>query len=1032
MAAGAGRGPRPRAAAVREAVMLLLCLGVPAGRPYNVDTESALLYQGPPGTLFGYSVVLHSHGAGRWLVVGAPTAQWLANASVINPGAIYRCRIGKNPGRTCEQLQLGSPHGEPCGKTCLEERDNQWLGVTLSRQPRENGSIVTCGHRWKNIFYIKNEKLPSGVCYGMPSDLRTELSKRMAPCYQDYVKKFGENFASCQAGISSFFTEDLIVMGAPGSFYWTGSLFVYNITANKYKAFLDRYNQVKFGSYLGYSVGAGHFRSQHSTEVVGGAPQHEQIGKAYIFSIDAKELTILHEMKGKKLGSYFGASVCAVDFNADGFSDLLVGAPMHSSVREEGRVFAYINSGVGAVMTEMGTVLTGSNKYAARFGESIVNLGDIDNDGFEDVAIGAPQEDDLRGAIYIYNGRADGISSTFSQRIGGLQISKSLSMFGQSISGQIDADNNGYVDVAVGAFRSDSVVLLRTRPVVIVEATLSHPESVNRTKFDCIENGLPSVCMELTLCFSYKGKEVPGYIVLFYNMSLDVNRKAESPSRFYFSSNGTSDVITRSIQVSSRGVNCRTHRAFMRKDVRDILSPVQIEAAYHLGHHVISKRSTDEFYPLQPILQQKKEKNMIVETVKFARFCAHENCSADLQVSAKVGFFKPYENKTYLAVGSMKTLMLNVSLFNAGDDAYETKLHVRLPTGLYFIKILDLEDKHINCDVTGNSGTVKLDCHLGYIYVDHFSRIDVSFLLDVSSLSRAEEDLSITVLASCENEGETDNLKDNIVTVVVPLRYEVILTAHGFVNPTSFVYGSSEENEPETCMTEKMNFTFHVINTGISMAPNVSVEIMVPNSFVPQTHKLFNILDVQTTTGQCHFENYERVCASEQERGAAEILQGIFRFLSKSDKRLLYCMNADPHCLNFLCNFGNMESGKEASVHIQLEGRPSILEMDETSALKFEIRATAFPEPHPKVTEQNKDENVAYVLLEGLHHQKPRRHVTIVIILSSLLLGLIVLFLISCIMWKAGFFKRQYKSILQEENRRDSWSYINRKSNEEE
>lgn len=38
----------------------------------------------------------------------------------------------------------------------------------------------------------------------------------------------------------------------------------------------------------------------------------------------------------------------------------------------------------------------------------------------------------------------------------------------------------------------------------------------------------------------------------------------------------------------------------------------------------------------------------------------------------------------------MKMLMLNVSLFNAGDDAYETTLHIRLPTGIYFIKILDL------------------------------------------------------------------------------------------------------------------------------------------------------------------------------------------------------------------------------------------------------------------------------------------------------------------------------------------------------
>ncbi|KAM4859175.1 integrin alpha-4 [Thomomys bottae] len=1031
MATEASRGPRPRGAAVREAVMLLLCLGVPTGHPYNVDTESALRFQGPADTLFGYSVLLHSHGANRWLVVGAPTANWLSNASVVKPGAIYRCRVGANPGRTCEQLQLGSPHGEPCGRTCLEERDNQWLGVTLSRQPGVNGSVVTCGHRWKNIFYIRNEnKLPSGVCYGMPSDLRTELSTRMTPCYQDYVRKFGEHFASCQAGISSFYTEDLIVMGAPGSSYWTGSLFVYNITTNKFKAFLDRQNQVKFGSYLGYSVGAGHFRSQKSTEVVGGAPQHEQIGKAYIFSIEAKELNILYEMKGKKLGSYFGASVCAVDLNADGFSDLLVGAPMQSTIREEGRVFVYINTGMGAVMKEMDIVLIGSDRYAARFGESIVNLGDIDNDGFADVAIGAPQEEDLRGAIYIYNGREDGISSTFSQRIEGRQISESLRMFGQSISGQIDADNNGYIDVAVGAFRSDTAVLLRTRPVVIVEASLSHPESVNRTTFECIENGLPAVCMDLTLCFSYKGKEVPGYIVLFYNMSLDVNRKAESPSRFYFSTNGTSDVMSGTIQVSSRRATCRTHKAFMRKDVRDILTPIQIEAGYHLGHHVITKRNAEEFPPLQPILQQKKEKDIIKKTINFARFCAHENCSADLQVSAKIGFMKPYENKTYLALGSMKTLMLNVSLFNGGDDAYETKLHVNLPAGLYFIKILDLEEKQINCEVTDNSGTVKLDCSVGYIYIDHLSRMDISFLLDVSSLHIAKDDLNITVHASCDNE-ELDDLKDNSMTLAIPLKYEVMLTVHGFVNPTSFVFGSHEDNEPGTCMEEKMNFTFHVMNTGISMVPNVSVEIMIPNAFVPQTDKLFNILDVQTTTGQCHFNNYQRECISEPKRGTMETLRDIFKFLSKSDKRLLYCMNTDPYCLSFLCNLGRMESGKEASVHIQLEGRSSILEMDDTSALKFEIRATAFPEPHPKVIELNKEENTAYVLLEGLHHQRPKRHFTIVVITSSLILGLLVLLLISCVMWKAGFFKRQYKSILQEEHRRDSWSYVNSKNNED-
>lgn len=66
MAGDARRGPGPRRAAVAEAVMLLLCLGVPRGRPYNVDTGSALLYRGSPNSLFGYSVVLHSHGETRW------------------------------------------------------------------------------------------------------------------------------------------------------------------------------------------------------------------------------------------------------------------------------------------------------------------------------------------------------------------------------------------------------------------------------------------------------------------------------------------------------------------------------------------------------------------------------------------------------------------------------------------------------------------------------------------------------------------------------------------------------------------------------------------------------------------------------------------------------------------------------------------------------------------------------------------------------------------------------------------------------
>lgn len=45
------------------------------------------------------------------------------------------------------------------------------------------------------------------------------------------------------------------------------------------------------------------------------------------------------------MGSYFGSSLCAVDLNQDGLSDLLVGAPMHSQLRDEGQVSVYLSKG---------------------------------------------------------------------------------------------------------------------------------------------------------------------------------------------------------------------------------------------------------------------------------------------------------------------------------------------------------------------------------------------------------------------------------------------------------------------------------------------------------------------------------------------------------------------------------------------------------------------------------------------------------------------------------------------------------------
>lgn len=995
----------------------------PAGS-YNIDEENPMVFNGPDGSLFGYSVVFHSYGDDKWIIVGAPKSNLTTRTDISSPGAIFKCKIGNNLNGSCEPMDVGEQNGGKCGRTCEIDQDNQWMGVSLSRQATKDGNILVCGHRWKNVHFKKENKLPLGVCFSIPANLRTDLKRKICPCYRDHVKKFGEEHGSCQAGISSFYFDDLIVMGAPGSYYWTGAIFVHNTAINKIYTYHNINNTVRYGSYLGYSVGAGHFRSPNSSDIIGGAPQQEQIGSVFIFAFDGVQLIILFEAEGKKLGSYFGASVCAVDLNGDGLSDLLVGAPMESTVREEGRVYVYMNNG-GGQMSELDYELSGSDLYAARFGEVITNLGDLDNDGYEDVAIGAPHEENMNGALYIYNGRDKGITQSFTQRIQGQKLGYSLSTFGQSVATGLDADGNGYQDVVVGAFLSDSAVLLRTRPVVTIDASLKLPNSVNRTRFECVENGHPAVCMNVTICFKYQGQGVPGHIVLHYNISSDVKRKKGTPPRFYFPSNGTMEVYLGKIDLRQKSESCRTHQAIMRKDVRDILTPIHMESHYYLGKHIVYKRDADDFKPLQPILQKKAGvENILKNVVSFARYCALANCSADLQISGKVSFPGSSENKTYLVVGGTKTVMIDMSLYNAGDDAYQSTLHMRLPKGIFFIKVLDLLEKQINCAV--NDEENQLDCNIGHLYVDSLSRQEFSFLLDTSSLSTAE-DLIINVTVSCQNEVDEGSTWNNEAIFSIPARYEVNVNVVGYASPISFVYGPTED-EDNLCIKETIEYTFNVINAGPSSVSNTTFQIMIPNIFAPRDFKLFNILDVKTNVGKCRYTSNTDVCGSLPSNRT--IFADLVSFFLRSGGRTLYCYEDDQSCLRIDCTFGDMESDSEATVEVKIETNHALLELEDVSSLQFLTTGIVRSEENPKIIYLSQ-KHYTHVPLEAVHNQKPRRHVIYTIIGMSLLLGLLLFSFITFILWKIGFFKRKYKSLDTDASRKESWSFLTQEEKDE-
>lgn len=52
-------------------------------------------------------------------------------------------------------------------------------------------------------------------------------------------------------------------------------------------------------------------------------------------------------------------------------------------------------------------------------------------------------------------------------------------------------------------------------------------------------------------------------------------------------------------------------------------------------------------------------------------------------------FCRTYKNISYYALGSGKTIMLNTTVVNAGDDAFLPRMHLRFPSNLHYIKVLD-------------------------------------------------------------------------------------------------------------------------------------------------------------------------------------------------------------------------------------------------------------------------------------------------------------------------------------------------------
>jgi hypothetical protein len=214
-------------------------------------------------------------------------------------------------------------------------------------------------------------------------------------------------------------------------------------------------------SNYGFSVaGAGDVNGDGYDDVLVGAPYFEGVslptnaGAFYLYHGSAGGPSVVPDFSafGVAGSEYRGYSVApAGDVNADGYADVIVGAPRarNSSNRVAGKAFLYYGSASGLQATP--TELVG-NQEPAWFGASVHLAGDVNGDGYGDVIVGQPLYDGTAGVdcgrAAMYAGGASGLGTAV---VWAAEGTLAAAEYGTSVASAGDVDANSYADVVVGA-----------------------------------------------------------------------------------------------------------------------------------------------------------------------------------------------------------------------------------------------------------------------------------------------------------------------------------------------------------------------------------------------------------------------------------------------------------------------------------------------------------------------------------------------------------------------------------------------------